>query len=49
MNRKNTKMTLSDLLHSIQDIRLAVIVPVCTNSKVDLAGVFVSLESLRNT
>ena len=40
---------MGDLLHSIQDIRLPVIVPVCTNSKVDLAGVFVSLESLRNT
>ena len=49
MGRKSATVTLADLLHSIKDIRFAVIVPVCTNSKVNLARVFVSLKSLRNT
>ena len=36
-------------LYCVQDVRLAFIIPVGTNSKVDLAGVLVSFESLRDT
>jgi len=48
-DRKSATITWTDLLHSVQDIRLAPIVPVCANSEIDLAGVLVSLEGLCNT
>ena len=49
MDWKGETATWSDLLHSVQDIRLALIVPVSTNTEVDLTRVFVGLKSLRNT
>lgn len=49
IGRKSATITRTRLLHRVQDIGFTLIVPVSTNSKVNLAGVFVSLESLCNT
>ena len=49
IDRESAATVSTNPLHSGQDVRLALIVPVSTNSKVDLAGVFVGLESLRDT
>lgn len=49
IGRKNATTSWADPLHSVQDIRFALIISVSTNSEVDLPGVFVGLESLRNT
>ena len=37
------------LLYAVEDIRLAVLIAVGTNTKVDLARILVGLESLSNT